>query len=102
MGNEVIKRREGKIEGGEKDSNQDPNFVKELLALHDKYMGMVSEQFAGNSLLQKALKEAFVEFVNKDVGKYKNADLMSSFCDRILKTGGEKLSDAEVGYYYYY
>jgi len=30
------------------------------------------------------------------VGKYKNADLLSSFCDRILKKGGEKLSDAEV------
>ncbi|CAN0119880.1 unnamed protein product, partial [Discosporangium mesarthrocarpum] len=39
--------------------------------------------------------QAFVEFVNYDVGKFKNADLMSSFCDRILKTGGEKLSDAE-------
>ena len=37
-----------------------------------------------------------MEFVNKDVGKYKNADLMSSFCDRILKKGGEKLSDEEV------
>lgn len=40
--------------------------------------------------------QAFVEFVNRDVGKFKNADLMCSFCDRILKTGGEKLSDAEV------
>eukprot|EP00752_Nemacystus_decipiens_P005718 g5175.t1 len=96
MGTAIIKRREAKIEGGEKDTNQDPNFVKELLALHDKYMAVVNDQFAGNSLLQKALKEAFVEFVNRDVGKFKNADLMCSFCDRILKTGGEKLSDAEV------
>lgn len=60
MGNEIIKRREAKIEGGEKDTNQDPNFVKELLALHDKYMAVVNEQFAGNSLLQKALKEVWV------------------------------------------
>lgn len=37
-----------------------------------------------------------MDFVNRDVGKFKNADLMCSFCDRILKTGGEKLSDAEV------
>ena len=43
-----------------------------------------------------ARRQAFVEFVNRDVGKFKNADLMCSFCDRILKTGGEKLSDAEV------
>lgn len=40
--------------------------------------------------------QAFVDFVNRDVGKFKNADLMCSFCDRILKTGGEKLGDAEV------
>ncbi|CAN0082471.1 unnamed protein product, partial [Ectocarpus sp. 6 AP-2014] len=94
MRNEIIKRRDAKIEGGEKDTNKDPNFVKELLALHDKYMAVVNDQFAGNSLLQKALKEAFVDFVNRDVGKFKNADLMCSFCDRILNTVAEKLGDA--------
>lgn len=35
--------------------------------------------------------------VNRDAGKFKSADLLSSFCDRILKTGSsEKLSDTEV------
>ena len=42
---------------------------------------------------QKAMKQAFECFVNKDVGKYTNAEMMSTFCDRILKTGGEKMSD---------
>jgi cullin 1 len=37
-----------------------------------------------------------VDFVNRDVGKFTNADLMASFCDRLLKTGGEKLSDEEI------
>lgn len=97
MGGEVINQREARInEEGEKDSNQDPNFVKALLSLHDKCVGVVNAQFEKNSLFHKALKEAFVEFVNKDVGKYKNADLLSSFCDRVLKKGGEKLSDTEV------
>lgn len=99
MGNDVINRREQRLETGDKDSNQDPAFVKELLALHDKYIAVVSDQFAGNSLFQKALKEAFVEFVNRDVGKHSNAELMSSFCDRILKSGGEKLSDEDVETY---
>jgi hypothetical protein len=70
--------------------------IQDLLSLHDKFMSVVNQQFERNSLFHKALKEAFVEFVNKDVGRYKNADLMSSFCDRILKKGGEKLSDEEV------
>ncbi len=52
-------------EEGEKDSNQDPGFVKSLLALHDKFVGVVNQQFEKNSLFHKALKEAFVEFVNK-------------------------------------
>ena len=42
------------------------------------------------------MKDAFVEIVNKNVGQYTNAELMSTFCDRILKSGGEKLSEAEV------
>jgi len=97
MGNDIVARREAKLEAGkEKEANQDPAFVKELLALHDKYLYVVAEQFAGNALFQKALKEAFVEFVNKDVGKFSNAELMSSFCDRLLKSGGEKLSEQDV------
>ena len=64
--------------------------------MHDKYLAVVSEQFGGNALFQKALKEAFVEFANRDVGKHTNAELMSSFCDRILKSGGEKLGDEDV------
>mmetsp|Transcript_10856 Transcript_10856/g.33497 ORF Transcript_10856/g.33497 Transcript_10856/m.33497 type:complete len:745 (-) Transcript_10856:58-2292(-) len=99
MGGDIIKKREKRLESGERDTNQDPAFVKELLALHDKYLAVVSEQFGGNALFQKALKEAFVEFTNRDVGKYTNAELMSSFCDRILKSGGEKLSDEDVEAY---
>jgi len=99
MGTDIISRREQRLENGEKDTNQDPALVKELLALHDKYLAVVAQQFSGNSLFQKALKEAFVEFVNHDVGKFSNAELMSSFCDRILKSGGEKLSDEEIEAY---
>ena len=37
-----------------------------------------------------------MDFVNRDVGKFTNADLMASFCDRLLRTGGEKLSDEDI------
>jgi cullin 1 len=38
-----------------------------------------------------------VEIVNKDSGKFRTADLLSTFCDRILKTGStEKLMDSEI------
>lgn len=41
-------------EEGEKDSNQDPAFVKALLALHDKFVAVVNQQFEKNSLFHKA------------------------------------------------
>lgn len=40
-------------EEGEKDSNQDPAFVKALLALHDKFVAVVNQQFEKNSLFHK-------------------------------------------------
>ncbi|OQR97158.1 CULlin protein 1 [Achlya hypogyna] len=97
VGNEIVERRTAAIASDNiKDPASDPTFIKDILALHDKYKQVVQEQFGGNSLFQKALKEAFVEFVNKDVGKDCSAKLMSTFCDRILKSGGEKLSDDQV------
>jgi len=96
MGEDIINRRQARLDGGEKDKNDDPKFVKALIELHEKYLGVVKKDFSGHALFQKALKDAFVEIVNKNVGQFTNAELMSTFCDRILKSGGEKLSEAEV------
>ena len=98
LGNEKIDQRTTRNEAKEdKDMTDDPEYIKEILALHDKFIQIVTSQFCGNSLFQKALKDAFVEIVNKDVGRFKTADLLSSFVDRLLKTGSnEKLSDEEI------
>ena len=45
----------------EKESADDPQFVKDLLSLHDKFINVVNKEFCGNALFQKALKDAFVE-----------------------------------------
>lgn len=96
MGSDIVNQRQARLEGGEKDKNDDPKFVKSIIELHEKYLGVVKKDFTGHSLFQKALKDAFVEVVNKNVGQFSNADLMSTFCDRVLKSGGEKLSETEV------
>ncbi|CEG45293.1 cullin protein 1 [Plasmopara halstedii] len=97
VGNDIVAKRANAVASGNvRDPSSDPTFIKEILAIHDKFRSIVTDQFSGNSLFQKALKEAFVEFVNKDVGPDSSAKLMSTFCDRILKTGGEKLSDEQV------
>lgn len=97
MGTACIDKRQARIDGGEKDKNDDPAFVKSLIDLHEKYLGVIRRDFSGHPLFQKALKNSFEEIVNNsDVGQFSNAELMSTFCDRVLKKGGDNLSETEV------
>jgi cullin 1 len=67
-----------------------------MLELHDRAKHMVSSYFGGSSLFQKALRDAFESFINKEVtAKFTNTEMIATFCDRVLR-GSEKLSDAEV------
>mmetsp|Transcript_181 Transcript_181/g.578 ORF Transcript_181/g.578 Transcript_181/m.578 type:complete len:753 (+) Transcript_181:64-2322(+) len=66
-------------------------YITQLLDLHQKYLTLVNGPFQGNAIFQKVLKEAFEVFVNKDVGQATTAELLSSFCDSLMKTGGDKL-----------
>ena len=73
-------------------------YVQELLDIHDKYTELVGSGpekgcFQGHNIFHKAMKEAFEVFVNKDIGKSATAELLSNFCDNLLKKSGERLSD---------
>ena len=73
-------------------------YVQQLLDIHDKYTELVGTGpekgcFQGHSIFHKAMKEAFEVFVNKDIGKTSTAELLSNFCDNLLKKSGERLSD---------
>ena len=65
-----------KGEPKEKESADDPQFVKDLLSLHDKFINVVNREFCGNALFQKALKDAFVEVSDSDV-----ILILTSSCD---------------------
>ena len=68
----------------------------QLLALHAKFENMASAQFSREPLFLKALKDAHIVFVNKDASKkHSNTEMISTYCDRILK-GGEKLGDDQI------
>merc|ERR1719197_1425328 len=72
-------------------------YVQDLLDLHDKYSELVGTPdkgcFQGHPIFHKAMKEAFEVFVNKDIGKTSTAELLSNFCDNLLKKSGERLSE---------
>ncbi|RZC21739.1 Cullin-1 isoform A [Glycine soja] len=76
---------------------QEQVLVRKFLELHDKYMVYVNDCFMNHTLFHKALKEAFEIFCNKTVAGSSSAELLSTFCDNILKKGGsEKLSDEAI------
>lgn len=95
-GEDIVSTRSAAVAIAKKDNASDPTLVKSLLLLHEQYRDLIAGQFDGHNLFQKALKEAFEVFVNHDVGNVTNAELMSTFCDRILKPGGDKLSEQQV------
>ncbi|KAI8522729.1 hypothetical protein RHMOL_Rhmol13G0019500 [Rhododendron molle] len=72
-------------------------FIRKVIELHDKYFSYVNDCFGNHSLFHKSLKEAFEVFCNKQVSGCSSAELLASFCDNILKKGGnEKLSDEAI------
>eukprot|EP00930_Biecheleria_cincta_P033017 TRINITY_DN2286_c0_g1_i1.p1 TRINITY_DN2286_c0_g1~~TRINITY_DN2286_c0_g1_i1.p1 ORF type:complete len:754 (+),score=186.45 TRINITY_DN2286_c0_g1_i1:48-2309(+) len=97
-GNKVVDERveQQKQVSSKSEALSDPTFIQTLLDLHDRFKGIVQECFYQDSLFQKSLKEAFEVFVNRDIGKFSFAALMSSFCDRILKKSGERLTEDQV------
>ncbi|KAH9259800.1 hypothetical protein BASA81_002222 [Batrachochytrium salamandrivorans] len=76
----------------------DSQFIQSLLKLHDKYQTLVSVEFQMNNMMQKALKQAFETTMNTDLGKQTNAELMATYADSILKTGGgeDKLDESQI------
>ncbi|CAN1834125.1 CUL1 [Linum perenne] len=78
-------------------SGQEQVLIRKVIELHDKYLAYVSDCFQNHTLFHKAMKEAFEIFCNKTVGGAPSAELLSTFCDNILKKGGsEKLSDEAI------
>ncbi|KAF7825376.1 Cullin-1 [Senna tora] len=77
---------------------QEQVLVRKFIDLHDKYMAYVNDCFMNHTLFQKALKEAFEIFCNKDVAGSSSAEVFATFCDNILKKGGgsEKMSDEAI------
>lgn len=84
-------------QGGSSGAVQEQVLIRKIIELHDKYMEYVTNCFINHTLFHKALKEAFEIFCNKAVGGSSSSELLATFCDNILKKGGnEKLSDEAI------
>lgn len=91
----MVRQRDASLGGEAKENPADPTFVQALVDLHEECKQLVSVEFGGNSLFHKALKDAFEVFVNKEsASKHSIAELVSTFADRLLKGGIERMDDA--------
>ncbi|KAL3525530.1 hypothetical protein ACH5RR_013902 [Cinchona calisaya] len=70
--------------------------VMKVIELHDKYMAYVNDYFSSNTLFHKALRVAFEVFCNKSVAGSSSAELLASYCDNILKKGGNDVIDEDI------
>lgn len=76
----------------------DQRFVEVVVQIHDRMLSYVCTCFGSYTAHHAALQDAFECFCNKPVAGCSTAELMSSYCDGLLKKGGsaEKLSDDEA------
>lgn len=79
-------------------SSDKPDFIQGLLALHDRYLRLVSTCFSKHIVFNKAMKEAFERFVNEQVGDCSTAQLFANYCDSLLSTSGRgaKMPEPQV------
>ena len=83
-----------------------------MIQIYDYNQLLVSNQFNSSGLFAKALKCAFEDVVRLDVSKglpsggaervkggIAVVHILTNFCDRLLKSGGEKFDDATIDQY---
>lgn len=73
----------------------DPEFVDAMVDLHEQMKQLVSRQFDGHVAFQKAHGRAFRTLMAQDTTEPGNADVLSAYCDNLLKRA-KKLDHAEV------
>lgn len=103
QGTAVIKCLEDAINSA-KDTDQagivqehsDSIFVHQVMELHDTYMDFVKNAFEDNNLFGKALIQAFAVICNKEVAGISVAELLSTFCNTLLKRNDDDHIDSEL------
>ena len=106
IGFEYVREREAAVGGdgggaeggrGDKESADNPEFVRKLLDLHEKAQVFAKRDFESDQLFLMAIKDAFEAVVNKPVqrSKIQNVEIIAHFADRVLK-GTDKLDEEAI------
>ncbi|XP_063236841.1 cullin-2-like [Bacillus rossius redtenbacheri] len=81
------------------EENDHVQFVCDCLGLHEKYIGVIGEFFANDKCLLDALDKACYFVVNKrhvPNQNCKSPEMLTKYCDMLLRKSCKGLSDAEL------
>mmetsp|Transcript_23625 Transcript_23625/g.59511 ORF Transcript_23625/g.59511 Transcript_23625/m.59511 type:complete len:541 (-) Transcript_23625:36-1658(-) len=70
--------------------------VSTLLDLQTHFQTLVHTCFEKSPKILQALRGAFEIFVNESISGVTTSELLATFCDSILRTSGQKLSEEEM------
>jgi len=76
-----------RTEAGGNNAEKEINFIKSLLKLHTKFLGIVRDQFNNDILCENSLSAAFKEFINQETYV---AMRLAGYSHTVLKLGGEE------------
>lgn len=91
LGHLLIDRAQGKTAAGKgayKGAPRDDehSLIRDIIALHDRYLYVVQECFRKDQLFEKALKESFEDFINKNLYP---SNLLARFSNAVLTRGAK-------------
>lgn len=87
-------RRLGQVIIADQDAVRDPvNFVQKVLDLKSKFDSIITQSFRAEKKMQKRLKDAFEDFLNKDS---RAAAYLAYYVDEMFKTGLREKTQAEA------
>lgn len=92
----IAKRYSGQAEADYK------GYCGDFIALHEKYNDLLSNQLQSAGCFQNAIKDAFEATLNTGITLSEAScvvgcsELLSSYCDFLLRSGPEKMSDEEL------
>eukprot|EP01017_Pseudomicrothorax_dubius_P033611 TRINITY_DN4518_c0_g1_i1.p1 TRINITY_DN4518_c0_g1~~TRINITY_DN4518_c0_g1_i1.p1 ORF type:complete len:525 (+),score=147.15 TRINITY_DN4518_c0_g1_i1:568-2142(+) len=78
-----------------REAAHDKAFVEGLFAFWETYNRMVENAFEGSKQFDHAFRVALESFLNMQM-KVMTAELLANYCDRILRSGREKLEEKEI------
>jgi len=96
-GQDIVSKRQeessARAAGGKDPGLLDVPFVRDLLALYDKYLRLSKEVFRGDAVFMEEFKNSWTHIMNLDAGPVPLPQLLAGYMDNVLRDS--KLAESE-------